>query len=82
MRIGFGMRQALKRKNVPLGMLRAIEDQLNASFSQVGDRHLSFSLLKAAMNTPRLYKLRKDCLTGIGQGTTVFVAALPILNEI
>jgi hypothetical protein len=35
MRIGFGMRQALKRKNVPLGMLRAIEDQLNASFSQV-----------------------------------------------
>jgi hypothetical protein len=79
MRIGFGMRQALKRKNVPLGMLRAIEDQLNASFSQVGDRHLSFF---TAMNTPRLCKLRKDRLTGIGQGTTVFVAALPILNAI
>ena len=36
MRIGFGMRQALKRKNVPLGILRGIEDQLNGSFSQVG----------------------------------------------
>jgi hypothetical protein len=47
MRIGFGMRQALKRKNVPLGMLRAIEDQLNASFSQVGDRHLSFFTFKS-----------------------------------
>jgi hypothetical protein len=40
-----------------------------------------FSLLKAAMNTPRLCKLRKDLLTGIGQGTMEFVAALPILNE-
>jgi hypothetical protein len=47
MRIGFGMRQALKRKNVPLGMLRAIEDQLNASFSQVRDRHLSFFTFKS-----------------------------------
>ena len=36
MRIGFGMRQALKRKNVPLGILRGIENQLNGSFSQVG----------------------------------------------
>ena len=36
MRIGFGMRQALKRKNVPLGILRGIEDQLNGSLSQVG----------------------------------------------
>ncbi len=38
-----------------------------------------FSLLKAAMNTgtPRLCK---DCLTGIGPGTTVFVVALPIWN--
>jgi hypothetical protein len=47
MRIGFGMRQALKRKNVPLGMLRAIEDQLNASFSQVGARHFSFFSFKS-----------------------------------
>jgi hypothetical protein len=35
MRIGFGMRQALKRKNVPLGILRAIEEQLNVTFTEV-----------------------------------------------
>jgi hypothetical protein len=30
-----------------------------------------FSLVKATMNAPHLCKLRKDCLTGIGNGARV-----------
>jgi hypothetical protein len=33
------------------------------------------------MNAPRLWKLHKNRLTGIGQGATVFVVAFPIVNE-
>ncbi len=35
-----------------------------------------FSLVKAAMNAPRLYKLGKDCLTGTGHGAMVFTKRL------
>jgi hypothetical protein len=38
-----------------------------------------FSIGKAAVNAPRLWK---ECLAGISQGATVFVAAFPIVNEI
>jgi hypothetical protein len=38
-----------------------------------------FPIGKAALNAPRLWK---ECLSGISQGATVFVAAFPILNEI
>jgi hypothetical protein len=38
-----------------------------------------FSIGKAEMNAPRFWK---DCITGIGQDSTVFVAAFPIVNEI
>jgi hypothetical protein len=38
-----------------------------------------FSIGKAAMNAPCLCK---ECLTGIGQGTTLFVAVIPNVNEI
>jgi hypothetical protein len=34
------------------------------------------SLVKAAVNGLRICKLRRDCLTGIGHGATVFVAPL------
>jgi hypothetical protein len=40
---------------------------------------LSFSLVKASMNAPRLCKLRQDCLAG--NGATIFVTAFPIVNE-
>jgi hypothetical protein len=33
------------------------------------------------MNAPLLWKLRKECLTGIGHVATVFVAAFPIVFE-
>jgi hypothetical protein len=35
-----------------------------------------FSLVKAAMNAPRLCKLSKDCLTGNGHGAMVFTKCL------
>jgi hypothetical protein len=38
-----------------------------------------FSIGKAAVNALRLWK---ECLTGIGQGAAVFVAAIPNVNEI
>jgi hypothetical protein len=44
--------------------------------------HVSFSLGKYAMNASRLSKLSKDCLSGIGQGATVFATDFPIVNEI
>jgi hypothetical protein len=40
------------------------------------------SLGKSAMNAPRLCKLRKNCIPGIGQSVTGFVADFPIVNEI
>jgi hypothetical protein len=35
-----------------------------------------FSLVKAVMNAPQLYKFRKDCLTGIGHGAIVLTKSL------
>jgi hypothetical protein len=37
--------------------------------------HLSIG--KAVMNASRIWQLRKDSLTGIGLGATVFVVAFP-----
>jgi hypothetical protein len=37
--------------------------------------HLSIG--KAARNAPRLSKFRKECVTSISQGATVFVVAFP-----
>jgi hypothetical protein len=42
----------------------------------------NFSFGKAGINAPRLWKLRKDCLTGIGHGAMVFVAAFPFVDEL
>jgi hypothetical protein len=33
------------------------------------------------MNAPRLWELRQECLTVIGKGPIVFVAAFPILMK-
>jgi hypothetical protein len=41
--------------------------------------HLSFFNWKSRINAPRLWK---ECLTGIGQGAAVLVAAIPNINEI
>jgi hypothetical protein len=35
-----------------------------------------FSLIKAAMNASHLYKLHKDCLTGVGHGAMVLTKRL------
>jgi hypothetical protein len=46
--------------------------------------HVSFFTWKIGDEyvAPLLFKLCKDCLTGIGQGATVFAADFPIVNKI
>jgi hypothetical protein len=58
---------------MPYGKIRYQLPMAEYTFS---DCHLSFSLVKAAMNATRLCKLRKDYPTGIGNGAMVLTKRL------